>query len=78
MLLSPMKNLLSRFKRSEPNADGIGEAQHPVPLNVRIEYMLSESVPFNPDHYQIPAIRNAVEVQQVRLVALRTQGTDKT
>ena len=29
-------------------------------LDARIEHMLSASTPFNPDYFQIPAIRNAV------------------
>ena len=55
-----MKNLLSRLMRPRVADTHIDGRQGPVPLDVRIEHMLSESVPFDPDHFQTPAIRNAV------------------
>lgn len=55
-----MKNMLSRLMRPRVADTHIDGRRGPVPLDDRIEYMLSESVPFDPDHFQIPAIRNAV------------------
>lgn len=55
-----MKALLSRLRRLHAIEADDGIIRHPVTLDERIEYMLTTSIPFNPDHFQIPAIRNAV------------------
>ena len=55
-----MKALLSRFRRPRAIAADDGVIRHPVTLDERIEYMFATSIPFDPDHFQIPAIRNAV------------------
>lgn len=54
-----MKALMSRFRRLRAVAADDGVVRHPVTLDERIEYMLATSIPFDPDHFQIPAIRNA-------------------
>lgn len=55
-----MKALLSRFRPLRAIAADDGAIRRPVTLDERIEYMLTTSMPFDPDHFLIPAIRNAV------------------